>query len=96
MQKGNNSRESFQHFITLWSRFFLKPAAGVLLVVIMLESEAHAYTDPGTGTFLLQIILAGIASGWFFLRTMRQRIKMLFKRNRDSVAAEDSNRDGNQ
>jgi hypothetical protein len=94
--KGDNSMKPSQHFMIARAKYFLGVAAGALLVVITLPFEAKAYTDPGTGIFLLQVLLAGIASGLFFLRTMRQRIKMLFKRNRGSGAAEDSNRDDNQ
>ena len=69
----------------------MKVTAVVLLVVVLLPADAKAYTDPGTGTFLLQMMLAAITGSLFFMRALRQRIRLLFKRNRNSSDNEDEN-----
>ncbi len=44
------------------------------LVYIALPNRAHAYLDPASGAFILQMIVAGIASVFFFLRSRIQRL----------------------
>ncbi|MBF0248479.1 MAG: hypothetical protein HQL36_10480 [Alphaproteobacteria bacterium] len=41
---------------------------------------AHAYVDPGTGGFLLQIILGGVAGAMVVLKLYWQRFLALFGR----------------
>jgi hypothetical protein len=60
-----------------------KIAAGALVVIALVPVEAKAYTDPGTGAFVVQTLLAAVAGGLFFMRTLRLRIGKLLKRNRD-------------
>ena len=31
--------------------------------------EAHAYVDPGTGSYVLQIVIAGVVAGLFAIKT---------------------------
>jgi len=81
-----------KHFRIVHNKQFLKAVAGVLMVVTMLPGEANAYTDPGTGTFLLQMLLAAITGSLFFVCTLRHRIRMLFKRNRNSSDIEGESR----
>jgi hypothetical protein len=38
------------------------------------------YLDPGTGSILIQFIIAAIAAIGFYLSTMRKKIKLFFKR----------------
>ena len=40
---------------------------GIALFVV-LASPAQAYVDPGSGLFLAQFLLAGLAGGIYFLR----------------------------
>jgi hypothetical protein len=39
-----------------------------------------AYLDPGSGSFLLQLLLAGILGGLFVLRSQWSRLKGFFRR----------------
>jgi hypothetical protein len=39
-----------------------------------------AYLDPGSGSFLLQLLLAGVLGGLFVLRTQWSRVKGFFRR----------------
>jgi hypothetical protein len=43
-------------------------------------TNAYAYLDPGTGTFALQGLIAGIAGGVLGLRAYWRRIGKLFRR----------------
>ena len=46
-----------------------------LLVVLSLSKEAHAYVDPGTGSYLLQIVVAGFLGLLYALKLYWTRLK---------------------
>lgn len=45
------------------------------LSIVMMAGTAHAYVDPGTGSYLLQILIAGILGAAFAMRLYWTRIK---------------------
>ncbi|HVN79107.1 MAG TPA: hypothetical protein VMW38_08920 [Terriglobia bacterium] len=47
----------------------------LVLVVLCLSKEAHAYVDPGTGSYLLQILVAGFLGLLYALRLYWTRLK---------------------
>jgi len=51
-------------------------------------APAAAYIDPGTGSMLLQMFVAGVAGAIFYFRELRIKVLSLFSR-RDAPAAED-------
>jgi hypothetical protein len=57
----------------------------------------HAYLDPGTGSYLLQIILAAGMSGLFLVGVFRKKLaaffRRLFRREADSPAQDGGQRD---
>jgi hypothetical protein len=56
----------------------------IFLILVLCETTAHAYIDPGTGSIVLQMIIAGIAGGWLTLKLFWHRIKSFFQRKKDS------------
>lgn len=46
---------------------------------LVYESTAHAYIDPGTGTFLWQIVLSSIAGALFFFRQIRVGLSRILR-----------------
>jgi hypothetical protein len=55
--------------------------AGIVLCLCALApTEAYAYLDPGTGSFALQGLIAGVAGGVLSIRTYWRRIGGLFRR----------------
>ncbi|HYO68226.1 MAG TPA: hypothetical protein VEU33_19315 [Archangium sp.] len=50
-----------------------------LLYTVTTLPPALAYIDPGTGSFLFQMLMAGILSMGLMLTTMRERVKNFFK-----------------
>ena len=56
----------------------------VLLAIMLFPPRAHAYIDPATGSYVLQIVIAGIAAGAFALKMFWGRIKSLFSANSTS------------
>jgi len=54
------------------------------LLLLALPSVAHAYLDPGTGSYVVQLLIGGLLGGLFalgmFWRRVLASIKRLFKR----------------
>lgn len=47
----------------------------VCLYFFVFSKEAHAYIDPGTGTYIMQLIVAFIIGGVFFIKTYWRKIQ---------------------
>jgi hypothetical protein len=66
---------------------FAKAAALIAAVVAAVPTEAHAYLDPGTGSMVLQVIVAGILGAMFtfksYVRAIISSITGIFKKKRD-------------
>lgn len=60
--------------------------AKILFVILawmtIFPSEAFAYLDPGTGSLIVQSVIAAIAAAGFTLRLYWGRVRSLFKRSR--------------
>lgn len=59
-------------------------AVGLLLLGTM--QSAHAYLDPGTGSILLQGLIAGVAATAAYIGIYWRRIKAFFSRSPGSEA----------
>ena len=44
-----------------------------VLFTFVWSEEAHAYLDPGTGSFIVQAIVAAIAGGLFMIKVFWQK-----------------------
>lgn len=51
-----------------------------LLLVLILAGPARAYLDPGSGSYLLQVALAGLFGALFALKLYWQRLRGFFSR----------------
>lgn len=55
-----------------------------LILLVALPGTAHAYLDPGTGSFILQMVIAGIFSALFYIKmtwaTISARFHNLFSK----------------
>ena len=61
-------------------------------VILLFSGNAGAYVDPGTGSYILQIILAGLVGAAFTLKLFWRRIKVFISdniRRRKSSGEED-------
>lgn len=70
--------------------FVSESLALITWIVMSNSSEACAYTDPGSGAFLMQTVLAAVTGGLFFFKTIRSRIASFFHRSKKSSAQVDS------
>ena len=51
----------------------------VFIINIVLQSKAFAYIDPGTGSMVLQIIIAAVTSIFYGLIVFKNKIITLFR-----------------
>lgn len=58
-------------------------AAGTVLILSASYSGAQAYLDPGTGSILLQGLIAGVIGTAAFARMYWTKLKMLLRRGAD-------------
>jgi hypothetical protein len=61
----------------------------LLLLLLALPGQAHAYVDPSAGSLLLQLILGGLAGLMVALRLSWKRLTGLFGRGRTPGPAEE-------
>ena len=50
----------------------------LFLFNLMFIPTAHAYIDPGTGSYVLQMIIAGLLGGAYVIKIYWIRVKMFF------------------
>lgn len=60
-----------------------------LVVLLAPLLRPQAYLDPGSGSFLIQLLIAGLVGAGFLIRAYWKKIKGLF--NRSSAKKEDDN-----
>jgi hypothetical protein len=64
----------------------------VCLWFLLGSRPAHAYIDPGTGSYLLQLLIGGLFAGAFILKSFwgktRASLARAFHRGRDRVVDE--------
>jgi hypothetical protein len=51
-------------------------------MMVMSAQNAHAYIDPGTGSYLLQILIASVVSGLFVIKMWWAKIKIFIFKNK--------------
>ena len=56
-------------------------AATAALLVLVLGTPAEAYIDPGSGSMLMQLLLAGVMGGIVTFRAGLRRVFGLFRRS---------------
>lgn len=59
----------------------MKRILSIVLLSLICAENAHAYLDPGTGSILLQALLAGMLAVGAFWRNLKGYIKGFFTRN---------------
>lgn len=66
-----------------------------LLVFVIFAGQSHAYLDLGTGSYILQILLAGFLATGFAFKSfwagLFQKIKGTFKSESDQTHTENPN-----
>ena len=59
-------------------------------IIAVVPMPAMAYIDPGTGSMLIQSLLAAVAAGLVFGRSLWHRVKEVFGRSRKKAEKPES------
>lgn len=62
----------------------LRTLACALLVQVLMTAQAHAYIDPGSGSFFVQMLLAGLLGAGMAIKAYWGRIKAFFSGRKDA------------
>jgi len=54
--------------------------AMLLIFIVITAENAFAYLDPGTGSFVLQMLIAGVLGGLFVIKTYWRKIKIFINK----------------
>jgi hypothetical protein len=61
----------------------------VLVILFNLSTKpAHAYLDPGSGSYMIQMLIAGAVGGSLFVKTFWVKIKNLLGKKKDENKGE--------
>ena len=72
----------------------LRALALALVVQVLITAQADAYIDPGSGSFFVQMLLAGLLGAGMAIKAYWHRIKAFFSGNKNSnPPAEDESAD---
>ena len=61
-----------------------------ILLTLVFPKRVDAYLDPGTGSYLLQILVAALFGGLFAIKTWWRQIKNIFTGRKDKKTSEKS------
>ena len=57
-----------------------------LIFIFVLEQNAYAYIDPGTGAVIIQAIIGAVAAVTIFFGNIKKRLKKIFKfKDKDEI-----------
>ena len=63
-----------------------------VLFFLLLPGQAHAYIDPGSGSLIWQVLIAGLLSGLVLVKTYWHRIRRLIT-GQEPAKVEDEDHD---
>lgn len=66
-----------------------------VVVLLSFSSTAAAYLDPGTGSMILQGLIAGIAVAGFTIKTYWYKLRSLFGKSQPESLLDDADELGN-
>ncbi len=52
----------------------------LILFFILLSRPTHAYLDPGSGSFIIQMLIAAVLGGMVTVKVYFKKIKVFFKK----------------
>ena len=57
-----------------------------LIFIFVLEQNAYAYIDPGTGAVIIQALIGAVVAVTVFFGNIKKRLKKIFKfKNKDEI-----------
>ena len=72
-------------------RTIIKLTFIIFSVFIVLPSRANAYLDPGSGSYVIQIVIASLAGMGLLLKTQWENIRNIFYKNKNKNKEDENN-----
>jgi hypothetical protein len=69
---------------------FIKAQLVIMLIYLCLTKPAYAYLDAGTGSYVFQLLIAGLLGGSFFMKSIIKKVMNKFKNKRTQKNAEEN------
>ncbi len=88
-QHSTNNRTSTRRSVSRLTPFLTIPGLAFVIACLLAE-DAHAYIDPSTGSYVLQMLLAGFLGALFALKVYWKRIISFFSRSSSKTEVNDS------
>lgn len=63
-------------------RIWILPMLALIFIIIAQPRNAYAYIDPGTGSYVLQLLLAALFGAVFTVKVFWTKIKQLLRQIR--------------
>ena len=60
------------------SQAFISALVVAFIFITLVPKGAHAYIDPGTGSYIIQLLVAGFLSSAYLIKTYWYKIKAMF------------------
>jgi hypothetical protein len=67
----------------------------IMVLIVTRPTAAHAYLDPGTGSYILQLVIAGLLGSLFLVKSMWSQIEAFFVRLFSKKCKEENNDESN-
>jgi hypothetical protein len=61
----------------------LKLTFVLFVIALTFPKDTRAYLDPGSGSYLIQILVAAVAGGGLILKSQWQKIRNIFNKEKD-------------
>ncbi len=78
----------------MFSKFVVTACLLAIVLCLVFPSSAYAYLDPGTGSYIFQLVLAGIVGLGFVIKVYWKRIRAffssIFSKDKRTEVGEDS------
>ena len=67
----------------------------LVIVFLLVSAPAMAYVDPGSGSLIIQMLIAASVGAVFYFRQVRDKIKSILFGDKKAEAKPDASDDGN-
>jgi len=65
----------------------------VVTIIVVLPMKIYAYLDPGSGSYILQVLLGTLLGGSYLIKVYWEKIKSFFSRKPSNKSPESGDED---
>ena len=80
---------NFRKIIKIKPKIDINTIITTLTILILITRNTYAYIDPGSGSMILQVIIAAVLGTITVIKIYWNKVKSIFSRKSDNKKAED-------